>query len=191
MAAALRLIAAGAFGERVADLLDRPGATRGDEPGGDVTVAALWRPAPARLAAVDDAAARLGVPWLPVVAEHPRIVVGPYVAPGGPCHGCYAARRAQHAAPGSVTAELHAAYDADPALGPAGFLPAHARGAAGLAAAALRAADPGRVTVWHPGTGAVATHHVAGVHGCARCDRTGAPATVAAALAGFLPAAVR
>jgi bacteriocin biosynthesis cyclodehydratase domain-containing protein len=190
VAAAVRVgvLGVGPFGRRVAALL-APHAVPVDgfTDDIDVLVAVLWRPAPALCAELGAAAGDRA--WLPVVVEHPHLVVGPYVAPGGPCLDCYQRRRQQHESPDAVTADLHAAYDADPALGPAGFLPHQARYAAALVLAALREARAGWLTVQHLVSGSVATHHVIGVHDCARCGEP-VHGGLSAALAPFLPAEV-
>jgi bacteriocin biosynthesis cyclodehydratase domain-containing protein len=191
VAAAVRVgvLGVGSFGRRVAELL-APHAVPVDgfTDDVDVLVAALWRPAPGLCAELGATAGDR--PWLPVVLEHPHLVVGPYVVPGGACFDCYQRRRRQHEPPDSVTAGLHAAYDADPALGPAGFLPHQARYAAGLVRVALRDASAGRITVAHLVSGSVATHHVVGVHDCTRCGGP-VPGRLAAALAPYLLVGVR
>jgi bacteriocin biosynthesis cyclodehydratase domain-containing protein len=144
--------------------------------GAEAAVVALWRPSPTLADDLDTILFRYARPWLPVVVEHPYLVVGPWITPpDGPCLRCYEQRRRQHEPATSVMSALHAAYDADPALGPDGHLPHHVRTAAGLADAVLRrglVGDPavsGRVTVRHLVSGSLATHHVVGVHGCSRC----------------------
>lgn len=183
-------LAVGAFGSRVADLLTSalPGAQRFAEPadafgaGAGAVVLALWRPSPALCEQVDELAFKTGRPWLPVIAEHPVIRIGPWIAPpAAPCYDCYQARRVQHDQQYKITALLHDAYDHDMSCGPAGFLPHHARTAAGIALSMLEAAARGT-----PVTGRVVTalltrlgvsaDHVVPVHGCARCSPPGATA---------------
>ncbi len=177
-------LAAGAFGSRVADLLTSalPGAQRFAEPadafaaGAGAVVLALWRPSPALCEQVDELAFKTGRPWLAVIAEHPVIQIGPWIAPpAAPCYACYQARRVQHDKQYETTALLEYAYDRDMSCGPAGFLPHHARTAAGIALSMLEAAARGT-----PVTGRVVTagltrlgmsaHHVVPVHGCTRCS---------------------
>jgi bacteriocin biosynthesis cyclodehydratase domain-containing protein len=184
--ARIALVGVGAFGTAVTRILARswPKALTVDAAdldgaltdGAEAAVVALWRPAPTLADDIDTTMFRYGRPWLPVVAEHPHLVVGPWITPpDGPCLRCYEQRRRQHEPATSLMSALHGAYDADPAIGPDGHLPHHARTAAGLADAALRRglagdpAMPGRVTVTHLSTGALATHRVVGVHGCPRC----------------------
>lgn len=193
MAAALRvtggpvwaLAGLGGFGERVTDLLaglapgptvtvspdDLPAAFAG---GADVVLLALFRPAPALCESADALSHASGVPWLPVVAEHPEVRVGPWVVPGaGPCFACCRARRVQHDRDWAATRALHAAYDADGRLGPGGFLPHQARLAAALAAGAPGTWAPGTVvhaSLYDP---ALDRARVLARHGCPRC---GAPA---------------
>jgi bacteriocin biosynthesis cyclodehydratase domain-containing protein len=187
VATTLRVISAGAFGAAVAAVLagsagPAVGAAdqAGDGPGPDgaagggatgVLVAALWRPCPALCEELDAQAFADGVPWLPIVAEHPHVLAGPLVVPpSGPCFRCYCDRRAQHDSRPEVTAGLLAAYDADPGLGPAGYLPHHVRIAAALAELVLLDGVPGRIAAHNVHTGQTTRQHVTGVHGCARCD---------------------
>lgn len=147
------LIGAGSFGERVVDLLSTalPGSSQSSladlervfATGREPVVVTLWRPTPAICARADDLAYLHGRTWLPVISEHPVLRIGPLVTPPWePCFGCYRARRQQHAGEHSAAAAatLDATYDRDPGFGPAGFLPHHARLAAGVAEQFLRAA---------------------------------------------------
>lgn len=183
-------LAVGAFGGRVADLLTSalPGAQRFAEPadafgaGAGAVVLALWRPSPALCEVVDELAFRSQRPWLPVIAEHPVIRVGPWIAPpAAPCYDCYQARRVQHDEQRETTGLLHDAYDRDESCGPAGFLPHHARIAAAIALSMIQAAARGT-----PVTGQVVTarltrrevsaDRVVPVHDCVRCSPPGATA---------------
>lgn len=187
MAAALRVsvMAHGPFGGAVADALLplRPhGSVRRvpTDPAvafvdADVVVAAMWRPEPALADRVDAIAFAEGKPWLPVVLEHPFLRVGPFVSPSdGPCHGCYAARRRQHAAVPSLEDALHAHYADDPDAGPRGFLPPLAMLAAGAVADVLDdpAASVGRVRRLDVVSMDGGSGHVVGVDGCTRCGPT-------------------
>ncbi|MDQ1653320.1 MAG: hypothetical protein QOI35_2520 [Cryptosporangiaceae bacterium] len=166
----------GAFGRAVAaQLATAPGAVHTTVPGGaeeaGVLVVALWRPSPALCERLDAEAFAAGRPWLPVVAEHPQLLAGPLVVPPeGPCFRCSADRRAQHDPEPELTARLHAAYDADPALGPEGYLPQHVRIVAALATLVLRRGIPGLVAAHHVHTGHTTSHRITGVEGCPRCD---------------------
>lgn len=196
MAATVRLtrpvlLGMGPFGERVTDLLRElypgarvePSATDlerafGDQP--DALVTALWRTAPGLSSRIDDLVRVSGVPWLPVVVEHPLIIVGPWVAPGqAPCHRCYRRRRAQHDTRWNTTEILHQAYDRDASCGPRGFLPHHARLAAGVAAGYLRQSTEdgvvtGRITVIHLQRPVPGSHRVTSCHDCEHCGTAGA-----------------
>ncbi|WUI00700.1 TOMM precursor leader peptide-binding protein [Spirillospora sp. NBC_00431] len=174
------LVGVGAFGEHVTRILARrlPGAAVFTElveaftSGPGPVLLASWRPAPALCDHADLLAHSLDVAWLPVVHEDPVIQIGPWVEPGaGPCYRCYHDRRCQHDHDGRDTEALHAAYDRDESLGPGGFLPQHARTAAGLAAAVLdrREGAVGRVTTVDLARLRLLTSHVVSVHGCDRC----------------------
>ncbi|MEU6782070.1 TOMM precursor leader peptide-binding protein [Nonomuraea angiospora] len=202
MAATVRVIAVGQgpFGARVADRLrDRPPGARftvddlgprfaADDldavfaAGAQVVVVALWRPAPGLCERADELAHAAGTAWLPVVMEDASIVVGPLVRPGsGPCFRCFADRRVQHDSRWHRTRARYAAYDSDPALGPAGFRPRHADVAATAARLLLRPAGDGPGRTARDAAGAVITLSVPGLslsrdrvvacHGCDRCGR--------------------
>jgi bacteriocin biosynthesis cyclodehydratase domain-containing protein len=147
----IRTVGVGPFGERVAERLLRliPASRIAAEDDIDdvfsaapsAVAIATWRPAPALCERADELAYRYRVPWLAVIMEHPVIRVGPLVDPAtGPCFRCYRRRRVQHDTQAMATAAVHAAYERDPVLGPAGYLPQHVRLAAGLAANMLLAA---------------------------------------------------
>jgi bacteriocin biosynthesis cyclodehydratase domain-containing protein len=194
--APVALAGVGGFGAAVARTLAAtwpaarivaPGDLAAAARGVQAAVVALWRPSPTLTDDIDTIMFGYAIPWLPVVLEHPHLIVGPWIVPpGGPCLRCYEQRRRQHEPATSLMSALHTAYDADPALGPGGHLPHQARIAAGLADAVLRQglagapAAAGRVTVSHLVTGALATHRAVGVHGCTRCGT----AAVGSALSG-------
>lgn len=178
------LLGLGPFGHRVAGLLAR--MTGGTELARDGTpetafagapstvVLAMWRPAPALCERADALAHVTGIPWLPIVLEPLFVQVGPLVVPGaGPCYRCFDERRMQHDRQGPQTAALYAAYDRDPACGPAGFLPQHARLAAGLAATTLLRPDGMAGQVISAALNGVSFRQdpVIGCHGCPRCGR--------------------
>ncbi|MGW2089269.1 TOMM precursor leader peptide-binding protein [Streptomyces sp. NPDC001880] len=204
MAATIRLtgrrllvVGVGGFGERVAQLLSTGGlgADRvrredladafGARPG--AVVLAAQHPLPALGRQADALAWQHGVPWLPVVTEDLLLRIGPWVVPHqGPCFDCYLARRTQHDDQASITNALWEAHEADPGSGPRGFLPQHARTAAGLLHCLLGGPDavsakPGSVTAVSLRNGEIDTQPVLRCHGCLRCapetvpglDRTG------------------
>jgi bacteriocin biosynthesis cyclodehydratase domain-containing protein len=152
-------------------------------------VLALWRPEPGLCEIADELSFRRLVPWLPVIMEHPVIRVGPLVEPmTRPCFRCYARRRAQHDLQPWVTAALLARYRQDPAWGPAGYLPHHARMAAAVAAGALSDRAPahrsrdesrmdGEVTTIGLATDGLQTNRVIACHNCDRCLALGSHVT--------------
>jgi bacteriocin biosynthesis cyclodehydratase domain-containing protein len=191
------LLALGPFGARVISLLadGHPGycdyqLTCAQIPaaftsGASAVVMALWRPDPGLCEVADDLAFRYRVPWLPIVMEHPVIRIGPVVSPAaGPCFRCYARRRNQHDLQTWVTAALQAVYTREPASGPAGYLPHHARLAAAVAIdllgrlnAETAPADPGQVagevTTIRLADGGLAVNRVVACNNCHRCDGAG------------------
>lgn len=168
MATAVRLTGVGAFGRAVVAHLAEAC------PPADVHVVVLWRPSPALCRQLDAESFRTGRPWLPIIAEHPTVLVGPWIAPpDGPCFRCYTARRAQHDTRPRVTSALGEAYDADARLGPQGFLPHHARVVAALALLAVAEPVAGRIASFDVHSGHIGAQHVVGVHGCPRCDASG------------------
>lgn len=180
---AVHLIAAGPFGEavaeRLAEALDSTATTRADPSGrfwsqtwppADVHVLCAWRAMPWLSERLDELAFAWRVPWLPVICEHPDLRAGPLVVPGrGPCYGCFRQRLAQHRPSEQLTAELHGHYDAGASNGPRGFMPFHAMLAAAAARSVLEAAQPGRVVQHNLVTQRSASGRVVGVHGCERC----------------------
>jgi bacteriocin biosynthesis cyclodehydratase domain-containing protein len=169
----------------------------------DAAVVAMWRPCPSLCDTVDDLAFRNRRPWLPVVMEHPYLLVGPWVSPGtGACYRCYRARRVQHDGQHRVTSALGEAYERDPACGPQGYLPHQARIAASLAEMVLRKAlsglhgpagddvAAGEVTSVNVLNGKTSRHRVVACHGCPRCsptDRLGGRADGYHGLAALVP----
>lgn len=184
MAAAVRLIGTGAFGESVIRMLadSFPGARMMEadqlemafaEGCPSLVVLALWRPSPHLCESADRLAGSHGVPWMPIIMEHPVLRIGPYVQTNsGPCYRCYQWRRIQHDDQHNATAALHAAYDESADCGPRGYLPHHVRLAAAVATSCLDREILGRVTTIQLGTARVHTHEVVACHGCDRC---GAP----------------
>ncbi|WP_336208729.1 TOMM precursor leader peptide-binding protein [Nonomuraea sp. LPB2021202275-12-8] len=174
------IIGIGPFGERVADILlsqfenghvtqDVAGAFSADA---DAVVLVLWRPSPALCEVADQSAYEMGIPWLPVVVEHPYAIIGPWIAPhAGPCFACSSRRRDQHDQDWRATRALRAAYDEDPTCGPAGFLPQHARLVAGMAARIIRRRPTGMVTAISLRKHGMTTYPVVPLHGCPRCGR--------------------
>jgi bacteriocin biosynthesis cyclodehydratase domain-containing protein len=194
----VHLLAVGNFGEAVAGRLAAvredtvvsaartsrwPLTTSAAWPEADLRVLLSWREAP-RLADVLDArSADWRTPWLPVVLEHPRLRVGPVVAPGhGACYACFLRRRKQHEPDAQITAALNARYDADPDAGPQGFLPHQVSLAAGMAEAEIGYFDAGTldergglVRHYHLLEHQITTSRVLRVHGCGRCNRAAEP----------------
>jgi bacteriocin biosynthesis cyclodehydratase domain-containing protein len=179
-----RLLGTGAFGATVtsllhkhfpaAGLLDASALDRAFDGSGPV-VCVFWRPEPDLCDRADELAHETGTPWLPITKEGPIVAVGPWVSPGaGPCYRCCVARRRQHDREWPSTSSLHDAYRRDPSSGPSGFLPQHARFAAGIARMLLGAAGRGV-----PATGEVTTlstvrlsvehSRLRACHGCPRC----------------------
>jgi bacteriocin biosynthesis cyclodehydratase domain-containing protein len=210
------LIGVGEFGKRVTRLLAAwipaareyeaaDGLSAAFAPAAGAVVLALWRPDPRLCERADELSFRNQVAWLPVIAEHPVIRVGPFVDPAtGPCFRCYARRRAQHDRQPWVTAALRAGYQADENWGPAGYLPHHARMASAVALQALseRALAPGpparsraggEVTTIGAAVSGLQANPVITCHNCDRCppaapQRPAGPDWLSA-LAASLPAA--
>jgi bacteriocin biosynthesis cyclodehydratase domain-containing protein len=193
VAGSTALVGVGPFGERVCAMLaeslpGRVGLHVGADAipdafgtGADVVVIALWRPFPELCEQADELSFGGDVPWLPVVMEYPVIRIGPLaVPPGGPCFRCYARRRAQHDLQHESAVALESAYDLDRELGPGGYLPQHARLAAGLARGTLdglgghapggnHAPKPGAVTTFRLLVNDLRVNHVIACHDCIRC----------------------
>jgi bacteriocin biosynthesis cyclodehydratase domain-containing protein len=177
----LVLAGTGAFGEAVTRMLaaSRPDAVhaqscvdamdRAFDAGAQAAVLAMWRPSVALSEEIDDLVHRNGRAWLPVVFDHPHVLVGPWSGHGS-CFRCYRRRRAQHDAQHAVRSRLESAYDRDPSLGPGGYLPHHVRTAAALAERALRrASPPTEVAQVNILSGRTSAQQLTPVHGCPRC----------------------
>lgn len=188
----VHVLAVGGFGAAVADRLrrerhdleistDRAGSPElsASWPDADLRILASWRETPRLAELLDARSADWGTPWFPVLAEHPRLRVGPVVVPGaGACYRCFRKRRAQHERDAAHVATLHAHYDASPESGPDGFLPHHVDMAAGMALDVLRRFDAGEgklfagtVRHWHLLEQHLSGGRVVGVHACDRCRR--------------------
>lgn len=184
----LHVIAAGEFGHAVATELAAvwPSTSVTSAPGlriwtaelpvADLYVLAAWRPIPTLAAILDDVAHAWRVPWLPIVAEHPLVRIGPTVVPGaGPCYGCFRGRLRQHSLSPEVDRVLDSVYQYRPEPGPSGYLPSTATLVAMAAADALEACvrapdrEAGRVRQYDIVAQRATTGRAVGVHGCARC----------------------
>lgn len=137
---------------------------------------AAGAPMPGYSSVLDEAAFQHGVPWLPIVVEHPVLRVGPAVVPGlGACYGCWRRRLRQHAVAPDLEAALEQTYRQATPDRPGGHLPAAARLAATIALDTVdrlggdAAAEAGRVRQMDLVTRKVSAGHAVGVHGCPRC----------------------
>jgi bacteriocin biosynthesis cyclodehydratase domain-containing protein len=184
----LALVAGGEFGHRVSQVLTQacPGSRNvtadalADAFAGDAAAVVVIAPCPAWASCerADELAYHCGKTWLPIVLEHPVLRVGPLVRPpAGPCFACYRARRFQHDTAYAVSSALNAAYDADPSLSPAGYLPQHARLAAAVATRFLARGETGHVVTFDLVSWRGAAHRVLSCHGCDREQRASEPRT--------------
>lgn len=191
----LHVLAVGGFGRAVADrLVSRRQAVVSPEtdlfqparwPRTRLRVVAAWRETPTLFDLVDRVAFATGTPWLPVTMGVSALRVGPTVLGGrGPCYRCFLARQYQHQQLRELDRRLLRAYDADPALGPDGFLESHAvlaETVTGLAADAVLGGDGdserGRVRSFDLLSATLSTLSVVPVHGCDRCHRPEPDAT--------------
>jgi bacteriocin biosynthesis cyclodehydratase domain-containing protein len=185
----------GPFGDRVATLLAGQWQTlSGPRPITEIeavfqvpaslVVLALWRPARRLCDMADQLSFEHDRPWLPVIMDFPYIRTGPVVQPPtGPCYHCYCHRRLRHDRHQRTTVLLLDEYEDDDATGPQGYLPHHARLAAGLATLALRRAalPPAAVPLAAPAgvmsfdvlSGRLCLDRVAALPDCSRCERPG------------------
>ncbi|MFI1470979.1 TOMM precursor leader peptide-binding protein [Streptomyces wuyuanensis] len=186
----VHVLAVGEFGTAVADRLRREhhdveiSSYRNGSlemsagwPEAELRILASWRETPMLAEILDARSADWGSPWFPVVAEHPRLRIGPLVVPGaGACYRCFRKRRAQHERDAAHIATLHEHYDAFPESGPGGFLPHHVDMATGIALDLLRRLEAGEserlagtVRHWHLLEQHLSGGRVVGVHACDRC----------------------
>jgi bacteriocin biosynthesis cyclodehydratase domain-containing protein len=203
MAPALRMSAGevaavswGAFGDAVAaELAVRVVDTDDLESDrADAYLLLASRPVPELAARLDHEAFARGVPWVPVVMEHPHLRGGPSVIPGhGACHGCYAARVRQHAPLPAVDEALEDHYRRNPGGEPGGYLRPAVVIASMAATYALErllrepAEEAGRVRRLDLVNQRTSAGRAVGVHGCPTCG-SGRPEELRsyAALAGDL-----
>jgi bacteriocin biosynthesis cyclodehydratase domain-containing protein len=183
------LVGLGGFGERVASLLaaDDPQSQIFDAQdlhvafaSSKILILACWRPAPSVCHLADQLAFGYGRDWLPVILEESVIRVGPLIRPSsGPCFRCFGRRVLQHDENRAVTVKVHQAYDRDPGCGPDGYLPCHARAAAGVASsyvAGHRSAQlqaSAVVSISLTRAGVVQRNAVLPWHDCPRCGEHG------------------
>jgi hypothetical protein len=113
-----------------------------------LVVVATWRPSPAFCRRADELSFEHGRPWIPVVMDQWRVMVGPSVLPpAGPCYECYLRRKAQHDNRPAETAAIYKTLDEDPEAGPRGHLPHHARLAGSLVMKLAESALAGQASV--------------------------------------------
>lgn len=134
----------------------------------------MWRPFDADCEQVDDFAFSAGIPWFPMVLDHPFLNIGPWlVPPDGPCFRCMGTRLSQHTAARSRRARIREAYDSNPEWGGYGHLPGHVQLACGL----IKKAVEGKMESvpdlirYDLLTGVFSRHRVVARHGCPRCHR--------------------
>lgn len=183
----IHIITVGGFGEAVA----REMATELDAvitksngervfPGGwplaRFHVLASWRQVPSIADQIDSAAFAWRVPWLPVIAEHPFVNIGPGVVPGvGACYACFRRRLLQHSQTADLIEALELYYEANSKAGPQGYLPS------AVSLTAMTACDLIGRLLHEPSVEAAKVYQlnllsfqmlkcsVIGVHGCRKC----------------------
>lgn len=142
-------------------------------PVADTYVVAFWKPLPTLLFQFDEQVWQWGKRWVPIVHEHPEVLVGPVSGPGTPaCATCLALRRNQHLPTAELASEVRAAEEQDLALGPRGMLPSVAALAGAAAWSLLDGPSPGRDSAYvliNVITGGVLQGRTVGLHGCPRC----------------------
>jgi bacteriocin biosynthesis cyclodehydratase domain-containing protein len=204
------VLSGGPFGDRVASLLAAQWQTayppmpvsrleQSFRISASLTVLALWRPTPALCDWADRLSFDHGRPWLPIIMDFPCLRIGPLVQPQvGPCYRCYCHRRLRHDRHQRTTALLLDKYEQDAEAGPQGYLPHHARLAAGLATLAVRRAalpqDAPRaaradVTSFDVINGRIAVDGIIALPDCDRCS-PGDSGPVGADLARIVNAAL-
>lgn len=194
----LHIVAIGAFGKAVASRLAGDNVVCDFDsaltflPDTAVRVVVAWRPVPALFSSVDHLAFETGVPWFPVVQQHPVIRIGPSVVPGiGPCYYCAQRRFLQHEESSLLDEALLQFYSVNSTVGPTGYLPP----VVSIVAATVKrvvqrlATDPsaeaGRVRQLNVVSLETTMGTVAGIHGCTRC---GPPQQTTDSFVGIPPA---
>lgn len=161
--------------------------------GAHFVAVALWRRYDSVVEELGQACARAAIPWSLAMQSDQHLLCGPLVVPPrGACFRCFSRRYLAHHPGADRELALARAYDKDPALGVAGFLPP----VVSLAAAALRddaralEAAAGRVRRIDVLTGEVVDTRVVRVHGCELCG-DGAPSDQSQRFVHFLVPAIR
>lgn len=194
------IVSRGAFGSEVASFLQgysnvREAVHEGTleeafDPDNALVVTATGRPSPPLCARADELSFERRTPWLPVVMEHWRIMIGPLVRPpDGPCYQCFLRRKAQHDSRYRETVAADRAFTEDEKAGPRGYMPYHARIAASLAMWLARLAQARSPSLSGPeGVSAskvlgydlmtrdISVSSVIRCHGCGRCTGRAQPA---------------
>lgn len=161
-------------------------------PHADLRVLIAWRDSHALIERVDRVSMETGVPYTVAVFSHPRLRIGPTIIPrsargidkGAGCFRCHQARLRQHGALDERSKELFDLYDANPGVGPSGFLTHHTRFAAATLAditAQLEEHQAERVrnveTTFNVLSNGLARTTLVPVHGCSRCGSTDSAAS--------------
>ncbi|QSB04081.1 TOMM precursor leader peptide-binding protein [Natronoglycomyces albus] len=134
-----------------------------------------WRPEPGHCAEWNRRAAAAGTPWLPVMVEHPRLIVGPWIDPtNGPCYSCFEFRRDQHDPGRQLRLRLRRAYSADDTLGVYGHLPHHVSLAESLIRMACAAPMPGSTHLLDLMSSQLSTYQVSARQDCPDCPKSSA-----------------
>jgi len=201
MSGAVHVLPVGPLGEAVAGRLTVAGILRGPcwpprrWPEARLRILSAWRPSPRLAAALDQACFAAGIPWIPVVFEHPVVRIGPAVVPGlGPCYTCARQRFLQHDEDADTTRAVHDFYDAHAGAGPAGYLPPVATIVAAVASRAVDRLDrdPGAEAGLVRQLDILTMETTMGrVCGLSRCPRCGTADRTADALASQLSGALR
>lgn len=196
----IAVVSTGAFGRQVAEFLNgyaneqkvvhSETLDEAFDRDNTLVVASIWRPSPPVCARADELSFERGTPWLPVVMEHWRIVVGPLIRPpGGPCYGCFTRRKAQHDNRYPETLAADRAFSQDEDAGPRGYMPYQARITASMviwlarlaqACSPALAGDAGmsasKVIGYDLVSSDISVSSVMRCHGCGRCTDLTQPA---------------
>lgn len=141
-------------------------------------VLASWRPVLSISQEVEMSSFAWRVPWLPIIAEHPYIYIGPSVVPGaGACYRCFRQRLMQHSSSADLSDALQAHYESVWEAGTRGYLPTMACFCAMIACDVAESlardatGEAGAVRQIHVTSLRTLRGAVIGVNGCEQCGQ--------------------
>jgi bacteriocin biosynthesis cyclodehydratase domain-containing protein len=144
-------------------------------PASRMIVAASWRPAPKLYSVLDEFSHKTRRSFIPLYLDSSLLRIGPIVCPGQEgCWHCGMARSLQHAVLAAERKLIWDHYNANPNVGPLGYLEPFAVIGAAQLSTIIDEIDSGRSkggVIWQIDllTSQVTVGRVVGIHGCPHC----------------------